>query len=42
MDDADIDTAINSILMANLFNAGQSCCAGTRTFVHEKIYDEVV
>jgi acyl-CoA reductase-like NAD-dependent aldehyde dehydrogenase len=23
-------------------NAGQSCIAGTRTFVHEKIYDEFV
>ena len=24
----------------NSWNHGQACCAGTRIFVHEKIYDE--
>lgn len=27
---------------ACFFNMGQCCCAGTRTFVHESIYDEFV
>ena len=27
---------------AVMFNQGQVCCAGTRTFVHEDIYDEFV
>lgn len=28
--------------MALMFNAGQCCIAGSRTFVHESIYDEYV
>ena len=27
---------------ALFFNQGQTCCAGTRTFVEEKVYDEFV
>jgi acyl-CoA reductase-like NAD-dependent aldehyde dehydrogenase len=27
---------------AVMFNMGECCCAGTRTFVHENIYDEFV
>lgn len=40
MDDADIDLAIKQANMGLFFNAGQCCIAGSRTYVHEKIYDE--
>jgi len=42
MDDADIDQAIAQNHLGLFFNAGQCCIAGSRTFVHEKIYDEFV
>ena len=42
MDDADIDSAIQQNHIGLFFNAGQCCVAGSRTFVHEKIYDEFV
>lgn len=42
MDDADIDLAINQSQVALFLNQGQCCCAGSRLFVHEKIYDEFV
>jgi len=37
-----MDEAVEGTHMALYFNAGQTCCAGTRTFVHESIYDEFV
>src|ERR1700678_3570861 len=40
--DADLDRAIAGTASAIFFNHGQCCCAGSRLFVHEKIYDEVV
>ncbi len=40
--DADIDSAIEGSHFALFFNQGQCCCAGSRTFVEEKIYDEFV
>merc|ERR1712166_16075 len=42
MDDADIDFAIEQAHFSLFFNAGQCCCAGSRAFVHEKIYDQFV
>lgn len=42
MDDADIDLAIAQSQFALFFNMGQCCCAGSRLFVHEKIYDKFV
>lgn len=42
MDDADIDQAIAQSTFALFFNQGQCCIAGSRLFVHEKIYDEFV
>lgn len=42
MDDADIDQAVELAHFALFFNQGQCCCAGSRTFVHEKVYDEFV
>ena len=42
LDDADIDLAIAQSQFGVYFNQGQCCIAGTRVFVHEKIYDEFV
>jgi len=40
MDDADIDLAISQSQLGLFFNMGQCCVAGSRVYVHEKIYDE--
>jgi phenylacetaldehyde dehydrogenase len=40
--DADVDEAIKGASAAIFSNAGQVCTAGSRLFVHESIYDEVV
>ena len=40
--DADLDHAVETSHFALYFNQGQCCCAGSRTFVHESIYDEFV
>lgn len=40
--DADIKTAVNYAHQAVFYNQGQVCCAGTRTFIQESIYDEFV
>ncbi|KAG6472608.1 hypothetical protein ZIOFF_070082 [Zingiber officinale] len=42
MDDADVDKAVELAHFALFFNQGQCCCAGSRTFVHERVYDEFV
>uniref|UniRef100_A0A452XGJ9 Aldehyde dehydrogenase domain-containing protein n=1 Tax=Aegilops tauschii subsp. strangulata TaxID=200361 RepID=A0A452XGJ9_AEGTS len=42
MDDADVDQAVELAHRALFFNQGQCCCAGSRTFVHESVYDEFV
>lgn len=41
-DDADLDATIPSIAGAIFFSAGQMCTAGSRVFVHERIYDKVI
>ncbi|PNF22956.1 Retinal dehydrogenase 2 [Cryptotermes secundus] len=40
--DADVDQAVELAHQAVFINQGQVCCAGSRTFVHEDIYDEFV
>ncbi|TCD65882.1 aldehyde dehydrogenase (NAD(P)(+)) ald5 [Steccherinum ochraceum] len=40
MDDADIDQAVDWTAHGVYWNMGQACCAGTRIFVHEKVYDQ--
>jgi len=40
--DVNLDAAVETVMSAFTFNAGQVCCAGTRTFVHESIYDKFV
>ena len=41
-DDADIDAAVEGIVAAGYFNAGQDCTAATRLLVQEGIHDEFV
>jgi phenylacetaldehyde dehydrogenase len=40
--DAKLDQAIAGTASAIFFNQGQCCCAGSRLFAHEKIFDQVV
>ena len=40
--DADLDYAVEKSHFALFFNQGQCCCAGSRTYVEESIYDEFV
>jgi acyl-CoA reductase-like NAD-dependent aldehyde dehydrogenase len=40
--DADLEKAIPAAAMGIFGNAGQVCAAGSRLFVHEKVYDQVV
>src|SRR5205085_5936319 len=40
--DADLDAAIEGAYFGLFFNQGQCCCAGSRLFVEEKIYDQFV
>ncbi|KAM0910738.1 hypothetical protein ACQ4PT_013969 [Festuca glaucescens] len=42
MDDADVDQAVELAHRALFFNQGQCCCAASRTFVQERVYDEFV
>lgn len=37
-----MDEAVTICYNAIFANMGQCCCAGSRTFVHEQIYDEFV
>ena len=41
-EDVDLDKAMDTLLLGILFNQGQVCCAGSRAFVHESIYDKFV
>jgi phenylacetaldehyde dehydrogenase len=41
LDDADIDAAIAGATAGIFFNHGQCCNAGSRLFVHQKIFDKV-
>ena len=41
-DDADVSKAAAGAANAIFFNHGQCCCAGSRLFVEEKIFDKVV
>lgn len=38
--DVDLDYAVENAHQAVMFNMGQVCTAGSRTYVHESIYDE--
>ncbi len=40
--DADLDKAVEGAYFGLFFNQGQCCCAGSRLFVEDKIYDQLV
>ena len=40
--DADLDKAVEGTRVGLFDNAGQVCCAGSRVYVHESVYDEYV
>ncbi|MEK7485642.1 MAG: aldehyde dehydrogenase family protein [Planctomycetota bacterium] len=40
--DAPLDVAIKGAASAIYFNHGQCCCAGSRLYIHKKVYNEVV
>jgi len=40
--DADLEAAVAGAHFALYFNQGQCCCAGSRLFVEDNVYDEVV
>ena len=42
LEDADLEVAIPGAASAIFFNHGQCCCAGSRLYAHERIYDQVV
>lgn len=43
MDDADLDKVVPGVIVGMRFTRqGQSCSAGTRIYVHDAVYDEVV
>lgn len=42
LEDAPIDQAVEGVVNGIYFNQGHVCCAGSRLFVQENIYDEVM
>jgi len=40
--DADLDAAIEGAVLGLYLNQGQCCCAGSRLFVQESVYDQFV
>jgi acyl-CoA reductase-like NAD-dependent aldehyde dehydrogenase len=40
--DADLDFAVENVVDGACYNAGQSCCAVERVYVHRRVYDEFV
>jgi aldehyde dehydrogenase (NAD+) len=41
-DDVDLDAAVDGAYGAAFLNMGQNCCAGSRAYVHAKVYDRFV
>ena len=40
--DADLDAAVNGAMLGLYLNQGQCCCAGSRLFVQDTVYDRMV
>lgn len=41
-EDADLDSAANGIIAGNFGAAGQSCVAGSRVFIQDAVFDQVI
>ncbi len=41
-EDADLNSAIDGLMVAKFRNGGQTCVAANRIYVHEKVYDKFV
>jgi succinate-semialdehyde dehydrogenase/glutarate-semialdehyde dehydrogenase len=41
-EDADVGTAVKSVIIGRYWNAGQACLGCKRVFVHDSVYDEFV
>ncbi|NLC22782.1 MAG: aldehyde dehydrogenase family protein, partial [Halomonadaceae bacterium] len=42
MEDADLDTAVDTLIGAAMFNSGQCCCGIERIYVHDSLFDTFV
>ncbi len=40
--DADLEAALEGVLMGGFYNAGQQCVAGSRLFLHADVYDTFI
>jgi aldehyde dehydrogenase (NAD+) len=40
--DADVDTTVKNLITGIFFNGGEVCCAGSRIYIQEGIYDELI
>ena len=40
-DDADLDIAVNALMISKFRNAGQACIASNRILVQDKVYDQL-
>ena len=41
-DDADIEGAVNGLIAGNFGATGQSCVAGSRVFLHERVHEQIL
>jgi aldehyde dehydrogenase (NAD+) len=41
-DDADIPTTVQNLITGIFFNSGEVCCAGSRIYIQEGIYDKII
>lgn len=40
--DADLDVAVQNVITGIFYNSGEVCCAGSRLYVQEEVYDQFV
>ncbi|GMM31403.1 aldehyde dehydrogenase (NADP(+)) [Martiniozyma asiatica (nom. inval.)] len=40
--DADIKKTVQNLVLGIFYNSGEVCCAGSRVFIQEEVYDEVL